>query len=95
MHADRAFGGRLETGVRSVSISGSVSSVTIHVSFDKDFDAPPHVTVSPLDNLLGGKMFLPGIISNVTTTGFDITFASISGAAASGSSTFTYMAFGD
>jgi hypothetical protein len=93
--ADRLEGSRLEIGSRSMVISSPVSARTVHVVFKRPFSTPPRITVTGLDGLIGGETFVESRIYNVTTTGFDVEWKSLSGAEAAGSADFGYYAFGD
>jgi hypothetical protein len=95
IQADRAFGGRMEMDSRTLTIAAPSSSVTVHVSFNRAFSSPPVVLVSPLEGKIGGVGFVVIAVSNVTATGFDVTFESNTGAGASGTSSFSYQAFGN
>jgi hypothetical protein len=92
--AEELLGGRLEMDTRVLAISTPSSGVSIHVSFNQAFTSPPLVWVSALSGPIGGEEFVDTGISNVTATGFDATFRSLSGNSATGSATFTYGAFG-
>jgi len=58
------------------------------------FAPPPQVGVFPPADRIGGLTYIAAAISSITATGFDVTFESKSGEDSSGSSTFTYQAFG-
>jgi thrombospondin type 3 repeat protein/H-type lectin domain-containing protein len=89
------MGGRFEIASRDLAIGTPVASVTIHVSFNREFVNPPLVWVSSLSSQIGSMTFVDTLISNITADGFDVTFQSLSGNASSGSATFTYGAFGN
>jgi len=93
--AEELLGGRLETDVRVLAIGAPASSVTMRVSFNQAFAAPPRVWVSALDSPIGGRKFIDTLIFNVTADGFDVTFDSLTGEASAGTASFTYAAFGN
>jgi hypothetical protein len=94
LNSDRLDGKRLETGARTLNVAPAANQKTARVSFARPFSAPPRVTVTELDGLIGSETFIPGRIFNVTTTGFDVIFMSHSGSAASGSASFDWFALG-
>jgi len=47
------------------------------------------------DSAVGGLFFTPAAVSNVTAAGCTVNFASINGAAATGSSSFDWLAVGE
>jgi hypothetical protein len=92
---ERAFGGRQEVGQRILVMAVPSSSLTLRVSFDRPFEGPPAVMVSPLSGPVGGVKYVPTVVSNVTAQGFDVTFDALCcGSAGAGSAGFTYWAFG-
>jgi hypothetical protein len=93
--ADRLMNGRIETDGRTLMVSAPAASVTMRVSFNQAFAAPPRVWVSALNAPIGGRKFIDTIITNISATGFDVTFDSLDGQASSGSASFTYAAFGN
>jgi hypothetical protein len=95
LNSDRLEGRRLETGARTLNVAPAASQKTVHVSFGRPFSAPPRVTVTGLDNQIGGLDFVLTRIYNVTSEGFDVQWKSMTGGAASGSAEFGYYAFGE
>lgn len=96
MRAQSLFGGRFEIDQRVCEVSVPLPGVTVHVSFNQPFTNPPQVLVSPLAGPIGGEKYVPAVISNVTTTGFDVAFEALCcDTQATGSSSFTYWAFGN
>lgn len=92
--AERLNDGRLEMDAAELTVD-SAARVTVHVAFNQAFVSPPRVGVFQLDSLIGGVGFVPLTVENVTREGFDVTFASVDGKAATGSSFFTWQAFGN
>lgn len=85
------FHGPLQAATRHKNTIARPSlNITVHVSFKKQ----SVVTVSPPSNPLQGKRFVLPEINNITATGFDVVFQSLTGASASGAADFTYQAFG-
>jgi hypothetical protein len=93
--AERLGSERLEVGSRNLVISSPVTVKTVHVVFERPFASPPRVVVTELEGLIGGEVFEAARIYNITATGFDTEWRSFYGAAAGGSATFSYMAFGE
>jgi hypothetical protein len=87
-------GNRIEKGTATLNVSGA-STGSINVTFATAFNAPPNVTVGGLSSDIGGESFVLTKIENITTTGFTATFQSLSGATATGSANFDWMAIGE
>lgn len=92
--ADLLQGQQFQTGNRVVAVSPAAAQATVHVSFETDFVAAPRVVVSNLSQDIGGQTFIPTRIFNITPSGFDVTFKSLSGNPATGSAAFGFNAFG-
>jgi len=90
----RIEGKRLETGTATLNVSAA-STASAHVDFAQNFASPPRVTVTGLDGLIGSETFIESRIYNVTTTGFDVEWKSLSGSSETGSADFGYYAFGE
>jgi hypothetical protein len=71
-------------------------NIAIHVGFKKQFASPPVALISPTENQFEqGKWFVAAGANNATATGFDVVFESLTGAAASGTTSFTCVAMGE
>ena len=93
MFAERLMGGTLASRDGNFNLNGA-SQVTVHVAFERAFQEQPEVFISPPAITIGGEKFI-GETSNITATGFDVTFESISGRAVIGWGHFSYLAFGN
>jgi len=93
-NAQRVLGKKLQTGTATLSVSSS-SFATVHITFPETFNTKPQVVTSGLSSLIGSETFLAATITNITVTGFDVTYRSLSGNPASGTATFDWTAVGD
>ena len=93
VNSSRIEGQRLETGTATLTVNNT-SVETVHINFARSFSAPPKVVVTDLDGTINGEAFESTRIYNVTATGFDVEFKSLSGAQATGNADFGYYALG-
>ncbi|HUT53750.1 MAG TPA: hypothetical protein VM658_10180 [bacterium] len=93
--ADGLLDGRLEMDTRTLDVATPAVSVTVHVSFKRGFTGPPQVLVSPLAGPIGSEEYVATRISNISASGFDVTFRALSGHGDVGGSLFSYQAFGN
>jgi len=88
-------GKRLETGRRTLTVTSAASDATMHVTFDQPFAFSPNTVTSGLNGLIGGESFVLSRIYNVTSTGFDVEWKSLTGTPVTGSAGFVYYAYGE
>ena len=83
----------LECGRGVLRVNASTFADTV-VIFPRAFTAPPLITLSPLDNTIGGTPFILDYSGPVTETSFTARFRSLPGASSSGNALFYWMAVG-
>ena len=93
--AEELLGGRFEMDIRDINIVDTASTITLHISFNKAFSAPPIVVISSASGQIGDEEFINTSVTNVTADGFDATFSSLSGTESTGVGSFVYQAFGN
>jgi hypothetical protein len=92
--AGRASGRRIQAGGGMLAVSGS-STASVAITFPTPFLSPPVVTVGAPRSAIGGVDFISTRVSDITATGCVVHFSALGGAAATGSSSFDWIAIGD
>jgi hypothetical protein len=94
VNSQRIGGKIIQSGRNSLSVSGTTYGTT-HVSYAVPFAIAPKIIPGPPSNQITGKTFTVSKVENITTTGFDITYISLDGSAATGSADFDWIALGE
>jgi len=87
-------GGRVVMAGGATLIAAGASAAVVHVDFGGGFGSPPAVMVGAPRQTPGGVVFVAERVTEVTAAGCNIHFASLSGAVATGSAAFDWVAIG-
>jgi hypothetical protein len=88
------IGGRLVAAGGAMLTAAGANQAVVHLDFGGVFSAAPAVMVGAPRNLPGGVVFVAERVTEVTAAGCNVHFASLSGAAATGSASFDWIAIG-
>jgi hypothetical protein len=94
MNAARVGGKRIQIGSATLTVSPAAASGTAAIVYPQPFLQNPTVTVSALDSQLGSVSFVATEVTNQSVSGCTVTFRSFTGASASGTAAFTWIAVG-
>ncbi len=93
MSVKKAAGKAVQAGGGTLTLS-SASSGSESITFADAFQAPPVVMLGAPSDTVGGIIFIPTRVTDVTSTGCTAHFTSLDGSPATGSATFDWIAIG-
>lgn len=93
-NAKRIQGKKIRTGTANLNVSSSATG-TANITFPEAFSTVPKIVTSGLSGQIGSKTFIVQSITNITNTGFDTTYGSLSGDTATGTASFDWTAAGE
>lgn len=94
LSSSRVSGQAVQAGGGTLLVSGAAEA-GVPITFPTAFASPPVVSIGAPEDAVGGEYFIVTRVSDVTATGCTVHFASLSGAAASGATSFDWIAIGE
>lgn len=92
-NSQRIAGKKIQSGQGTLTVSGTASGST-SITFPVAFVSPPQVITGALNSKIESKTFIVEKVSNITTTGCDVSFTTLDGSTATGSADFDWIAIG-